>query len=206
MTRKAISIYMSATCAMLIVAPGRFVCGILLASEVILLMLFGTLFRTLLKKIGLQKSSQTCVMLLTIFIVIFYKQLLILFMPEIAMQMGFIIYFPAITTFATVFLMENQQNNLKTELKQNMIPAFLFSIYSLLTSLFRDILGFGTITLPAVGKQLEIAIFNEDKVSALNFIATIPGSFVLSALLLAGYLAIERKLNILQKVKQEEDK
>lgn len=204
MTKKAISIYMTATCAMMIVAPGRFVCGILLALEVILIMLFGTLFRAFLRKIKLQKLSQTCVMILTISVVIFYKQLIILFMPEIAIQMGFIIYLPAISTFATVFLMENQQESLKTELKQNMIPAFLFSLYSLLTSLFRDILGFGTITLPSMGKQLEIILFNEDKISPLNFIATIPGAFVLSALLLAAYLAIERKFNILKNAQMEE--
>ncbi len=204
MTKKAISIYMTATCAMMIVAPGRFVCGILLALEVILIMLFGTLFRAFLRKIKLQKLSQTCVMILTISVVIFYKQLIILFMPEIAIQMGFIIYLPAISTFATVFLMEKQQESLKTELKQNMIPAFLFSLYSLLTSLFRDILGFGTITLPSMGKQLEIILFNEDKISPLNFIATIPGAFVLSALLLAAYLAIERKFNILKNAQMEE--
>ena len=57
MTRKAISIYMAAICAIVIVAPGRFVCGIVIAVELICLMLFGLLLKSLLKKMNLEKRN-----------------------------------------------------------------------------------------------------------------------------------------------------
>ncbi len=199
MTRKAISIYMAATCAIVIVAPGRFVCGILIAAELLILMLFGLLFKSFIKKIKIEKMEQPVMLCFVIFATIFCKRLIALFMPEVALQLGFVLFLPSISTFTTVFLLEETDMSLKESLKKDMPAAVLFAAYILLVSLIRDIIGFGTITLPSSGHQLEFVLFSENRISSATFIATIPGSLILNALLLSAYLFVEKKMNIIKK-------
>lgn len=206
MTRKAISIYMAATCAIVIVAPGRFVCGILIAAELLILMLFGLLFKSFIKKIKIEKMEQPVMLCFVIFATIFCKRLIALFMPEVALQLGFVLFLPSISTFTTVFLLEETDMSLKESLKKDMPAAVLFAAYILLVSLIRDIIGFGTITLPASGHQLEFVLFSENRISSATFIATIPGSLILNALLLSAYLFVEKKMNIIKKAELSQTK
>lgn len=199
MTRKAISIYMAATCAIVIVAPGRFVCGIVIAIELICLMLFGLLLKSLLKKMNLEKIEQVLILSFVIFFTVFFKQILAQIMPVIALQLSFVIFLPSISTFTTVFLLEDSNMTLKESLSKNMPVALGFASYILFVSLLRDIIGFGTITLPAAGGHFEAVIFSENRISFATFFATIPGSLVLNALLLSLYLCIEKKLQIVKK-------
>lgn len=199
MTRKAISIYMAATCAIVIVAPGRFVCGIVIAIELICLMLFGLLLKSLLKKMNLEKIEQVLILSFVIFFTVFFKQILVQIMPVIALQLSFVIFLPSISTFTTVFLLEDNNMTLKESISKNMPVALVFASYILFVSLLRDIIGFGTITLPADGGHFEAVIFSESRISFATFFATIPGSLVLNALLLSLYLCIEKKLQIVKK-------
>ena len=199
MTRKAISIYMAATCAIVIVAPGRFVCGIVIAIELICLMLLGLLLKSLLKKMNLEKIEQVLILSFVIFFTVFFKQILVQIMPVIALQLSFVIFLPSISTFTTVFLLEDNNMTLKESLSKNMPVALGFASYILFVSLLRDIIGFCTITLPAAGGHFEAVIFSESRISFATFFATIPGSLVLNALLLSLYLCIEKKLQIVKK-------
>lgn len=199
MTRRAISIYMAATCAIVIVCPGRFVCGLVIALELCFLMLFGLLFRALLSKLKIENMMQSSMLVFIVFLTLLIKQILSLTMPELALQMSFIIFLPSISTFTTVFLLEDDIPAVKEIIKTDMVSAGLFACYVLLISLFRDICGFGTITLPNYGRQIEIVLFNSNNVSALTFFATIPGAITLTALFLSGFIFVENKFNIIKK-------
>lgn len=199
MTRKALSVYMAATCAMMVVAPGRLACGIILAIEICILLFSGTLFRALCRKFKIQSIQQPVVLSSIVFMTIIIRQLIMLFMPLMAMQLGFVIYLPAISTFTTVFLLDEKNYSLPEELKLNMIPALFFAGYCVIVSFIRDILGFGTITLPSAGNQFEYVVFSPDRVSGLTFFATIPGALIMSSLLLAAYLTAEKRFNIIKK-------
>lgn len=199
MTKKAISVYMAATCAISIITPGRFVCGIIFSVEICLLMLCGILFRALINLCKLQKVRQILILMFVVYLTMFYKNLLIIIMPELALQLGFSLFLPTISTFSTVFLMEDKTTSLKENLKNDLPGALLFSVYTLFISFVRDLLGFGTITLPAIGSFKEYIIFDTQSVSAASFVATIPGSLVLSALLLSLYLFVENKFHILKR-------
>lgn len=199
MTRKAISLYMAATCAIVVVSPGRFVCGIVIAIELLILMFFGLLFKSFIKKIKMEEMEQASIITFVIFLTIFCKLLLSLIMPDLALQLSFILYLPSISTFTTVFLLEENNMTLKESLLSDMPAAFRFIVYNLAISFIRDLLGYGTITLPAFGHHYEKVIFSEDKISAATFLATIPGSLILNALFLSGFLYVERKVNIIRK-------
>lgn len=199
MTRKAISIYMAATCAIVVVAPGRLVCGLIIAFELMMLMLFGLLFKALVKKMNLENLEQPAILSFVVFFTILTKFLITLLMPEVALQLGFVIFLPSISTFTTIFLLEEKEMTLKESLSNDLPAALRFSLYIILVSLIRDVVGFGTITLPDIGKQMEIILFSSEKVSTFTFLATIPGSLILNALLLASYLYVEKKVIIMRK-------
>ncbi len=198
MTRKAISIYMAATCAIVIIAPGRFACGLIIGVELILLMLTGLLFKALVKKINIPNLEQPLMLSFAIFFTILFKQALILISPILALQLSFVLFLPAISTFTTVFLLEEKNITLKESLVQNMPVSFGFVIYILFVFLIRDTIGFGTISLPSYGGLFEIELFSPEKVSFRSFFATIPGSLVLNALFLSFYLWFEKKIHIIK--------
>lgn len=200
MTRKAVSLYMAATCAMVIVTPGRFAYGLIVAVELCFLMATGTLFRSLLKIMKLKelKSISLCTFLVSM--TMLYREFITLFMPEASLQLSFVIYLTSISTFSSVFLFDEHNYSLKEEIKENMIPAFVFSGYIITISLLRDLLGYGTFTLPASGKMLELVIIKSDRVSFLSFFATVPGAIVISALVMALYLTFENRIKIVRKV------
>ena len=199
MTRRAISVYMAATCAMVIVAPGRFVCGIVFAVEICLLMLLGILFKALIKKISLRHLSQVLMLCFVVYFTLLYRQLLALFMPEVALQLEFLLFLPAISTFTTVFLLDRTEHTLKVALLNDAPSTLLFAGYILAFSLIRDVFGYGTLSLPYYGDHLEIVLFNPEGVSVLSFLATIPGAMILTSLLLSLYLYFEKKYHILIK-------
>lgn len=200
MTKKAISVYMAATCAIGIICPGRFVCGFIIAFEIIFLMVTGDLFRALLKTLKLEKMNQSLLLVFVVYLTIMMKEILKFIMPMMALQMGFLLFLPAISTFTTVFLLEENNNSLSENLRSDFPAAFLFAAYILLITIIRDIFGYGTFTLPKLGSPLEFVIFNPISVSSMTFLATIPGALVLTSLLLALFLFLENKIHILQKV------
>lgn len=199
MTRKAVSIYMAMTCATSIVIPGRFAIGIIFAFEALFINFLGTLFRCLL---NILKVKQVVSVLMCVFIVsmtIIFKQLLILFMPQTAMQLSFVLYLPAISSFSTAFLFDEERFSLVDDIKNTISPAVVFSIYMVIVTLFRDIFGYGTLTFPAPRKMIEISLFPENYVFAGSFIATIPGALIFSAVLLCLFLEVENKFQILSR-------
>lgn len=200
MNRKTISIYMTATCAMSIVVPGRFAIGIIIAIEVLLLSIFGILFRNLLCILKIKELKSVAICSLIVAFTILFKQILILISPETALQLSFIIYLPAISSFSSVFLFEEKRRSLKEEISLNVSTSLVFAIYILIFSLIRDIIGYGTITLISLNKIIEIVIFDSNYIAAGTFFATIPGALVLSALFLAAFLTIEKKALIIKKV------
>lgn len=199
MSKRTISIYMAATCAISVIIPGRFVCGIILAVEIGFLMLFGILFRSLVEVLKLNKMKNPLVMIFVVYLTIFYKRLIIFLMPELVLQLGFVMFLPAISTFTTVFLMEDKKQSLLNELKDNMPGAMFFALYVLFISFIRDFFGFGTLTLPGTNGFHEYIIFDSEAVSAASFLATIPGALILSAVLLSAYLYVEKKFHIILK-------
>lgn len=190
---------MTATCAMTIVIPGRFAVGIILAVEMFLLTLTGTLFSALLKKLRLDSMNTVAMCAFLVSFTIFFKQLLGLFMPETAVQLSFVIYLPSLSSLSTVFLIKTKQPPLKTSILGNLGPTVIFAVYIIIFTLIRDIIGYGAITLPAPGKAAEIVFFPETYTAFGTFFATIPGALVLSALFLSLFLAIEENFKILIK-------
>lgn len=199
MTKKDFSLYTTTVCATAITSPGRFVCGLILAFEICILMIMEILFSKLIKILKIEKLYKITMLSGAVFLVMLIRQLIVLISPEIALQMGFVMYFPAISVFANVLYNEPDESLLREIIKSNMRPALIFSAYTASFALMRDILGFGTISFFSVSGLSEKILFSTDKISILTFIATIPGAVIFTALIVYIFSNMENRFRILEK-------
>ncbi|MGP1458116.1 MAG: hypothetical protein ACTTKL_02250 [Treponema sp.] len=199
MTRKLFLLYMTAVFAMTVVAPGRLACGIALALEIFILMIMEVLFSRLIKTLKIERVYRISMLCMNVFFIMLTRQVLILVSPQIALQLGFVLYFPAASAFVTVPELRRNSEPLFSSLKKSAVPALFFSLYTVLFSLLRDIAGYGTISFFTASGLREKVIFPADKISFFSFAATIPGAIILNALIAYAFSLLENKLKILEK-------
>ncbi len=199
MNRKSYSMYIAAICPMVIATPGRFAAGIALSLELCLLMLAGTGFRQLVRRLGIGMLQEMTMLAFIVFFTLLWRQLLIFVSPELALQLGYVMYFPALSTFAVIFLFDAEQERFLPELRANMLPVLRFSAYTAAVCLIRDVCGYGTVTFIAAYGTAEKVLFRAP-VSVFIFIASVPGALILAALSLIGYLAALKKMRMFSRM------
>jgi len=203
-TKRNIYSFLTASLALLVPSPGRFAYGIILLFMLNLLMLAGTLFKHLVKVLDLDELLPVLLAVFLMTVSVIFKQLLITLSPLAALTLGFIIYMPAVSSFLIGNLYSQNSDNIKENLAVNLKESILFSIFALAVFLFRDIFGYGTISLPAASGLVEISLIKvrEGGFYPGIFWATIPGALVIIALSLAIYVHVISKFN---QVKEQEE-
>lgn len=200
-TEKQKNIYITivAFLAILIPTPGRFVYGFTVIFEMALLMVLGTLLDELIKKLKLTHSKTVLLMMIILFISVFYRQIIVILHPEVALVLGFVLYLPPISLFLMGFLYRNNDLPLKNRLLKNSILILTVIIFGLIFFLIRDILGYGTFTFFGNSHQIyEKVILTSDKLGIFSFLASIPGSLMLLGLFLYLHIFVSQKINIIK--------
>ena len=98
MIRNKTFLYSVTFLAMTIPAQGRFVYGIILVLELLLLELAGTLLKALTTKLKFTEIASYFVMMMLIALTILFRQILAIMYSEIVLTIGLIIYFPTVST------------------------------------------------------------------------------------------------------------
>lgn len=200
-TEKQKNIYITivAFLAILIPTPGRFVYGFTVIFEMALLMVLGTLLDELIKKLKLTHLKTVLLMMIILFISVFYRQIIVILHPEVALVLGFVLYLPPISLFLMGFLYRNNDLPLKNRLLKNSILILTVIIFGLIFFLIRDILGYGTFTFFGNSHQIyEKVILTSDKLGIFSFLASIPGSLMLLGLFLYLHIFVSQKINIIK--------
>lgn len=205
---KKIYFYIAANLALLIPVPGRFAYALVLLVLFNIQMLAVTLLFHAIHRTGIGNLQNSILSLTIIALGVFYKQILTIFCPIIAFSLGFCIFLPALASVIIEFFFLNYEHGLKNHLISNMKNALFMTIFALLFFLIRDIFGYGTFTLPAWKQLLVFHLpYNPEATSASVFLATVPGSLCLVAILLLIYIFFSNKFRILSNVlKGEEEK
>ena len=197
-------IYITAYLALLIPTPGRFVYGVTLMLELILLILIGALSVSLVYKLKLQKISSLIIMSILISFTILYRSIFAILYSEIALVLGYIFYLPTISIFLLDNIFKNKDEILQVRLKKVIINVSVFSVIGLLFFLFRDIAGYGTFTFYGSRHKIyEKIILDTNKTGIFSFFASIPGALILAGLILFIYILFSRKFNILKNAEQQ---
>ncbi len=195
MNRNKPFVYSMAFLSLTVPAPGRFVFGLVLVLELIIIEVFGVLANSLTTKLKFGEIRSYFVMMIMISITILYRQILAIIYPEIVLSLGFILYFPIASAYFLYNLFCNLENPLLIRLKENLIKTLRFSLALLIFFLFRDIAGFGTITF--FGKNhriLEKVLFDPEKIGLFTFFASIPGALILMGTLIYIFIMFKNRV------------
>ena len=198
MKQKKSFMYIASFLALTIAPTGRFVFGLTLIIELVLLEILGILINSLVTKLKFEQIRTYFVMFFMIAITVLYRQILVLTYTEIALILGFYLYFPPVSVFLTHTLFTENEETLEVRLKNNLLQTLVFSVIILLFYLFRDIAGYGTFTFFGKNHRIfEKVLFNPNKVGIFTFFATIPGALVLTGLIMYLFLFIKNKFRII---------
>jgi len=200
MTKQGTYTFIAASLAFLVPFPGRFVYGIILVIELIFLMFISTCVTMTAEKIRLGEIKNILSLTAIICFAILYKQILVLTQTEIALNLGFLLFVPAASSFIIGYTINKPESTLVDRLKVNMIHTANFCLFALVYFLLRDILGYGTFTFFGKNHQIfEKVIFDSGDLYVFSFFATIPGALVMCALLLFLDVIVTQKIEIVRK-------
>ena len=198
MKQKKSFMYIASFLTLTIPTTGRFVYGFTLILELLLLEVLGILLNSLVSKLKLNEIRTFFVMFFMISITILFRQILVLTYTEIALTLGFLLYFPTVSVFLTHTIFTDFEELLPVRLKKNLLSTLFFSVLIFVFFLFRDIAGYGTITFFGKNHQIyEKILLNPDKVGIFTFFASIPGALVLTGILIYFFLFIHNKMRII---------
>lgn len=195
LTKKSIYVFITASLSMLVPSPGRFAFGIVLVLLLNILMLSGTVVRYCVWRLKIGRLSDMFLIGFLIFVTMMYHRLLVFISPAMALQMGFVIYLPTVSSYFIGYIFGTKMQNLVYDIKYNISHALFFSIFALLFFLMRDILGFGTFTYISLSGFHEIVLFHNN-ISAFSFLASIPGALICIAANLVLYIFVMDKIHI----------
>ena len=198
MKQKKSFMYIASFLALTIPTTGRFVFGFALVLELFILEIAGVLLNSLVTKLKLNEIRTYFVMFFMIALTILYRQILVITYTEVALILGFLIYFPPVTIFLTYTLFTDYEEALPVRLKNNLITTLIFSLFILVFFLFRDIAGYGTFTFFGSNHRIyEKILLNPEKVGIFTFFASIPGALVLTSLTIYLFLFLRKKYKII---------
>lgn len=199
MTRKSTYFYFAAALAILIPVPGRFAFGVIMLLLFNFLILCGVLFHHALLYLNLKEMRNILLAIEQVALVIFFKQLLILYCPVIALNLGFLMYLSAFSSGIILYVYRETPPRLALDLQCNLGKSAIFSAFAAAFFLIRDIVGYGTITFPLWRKIGCLALPTTEGLAATgSLVATIPGAFMLLGLVFLAFLLTHRKFTAIR--------
>lgn len=204
MTRKSTYFYFAAALALLVPVPGRFAFGIVMLLLFNFLILCGVLFHHAILYLHLKELRNILLAIEQVALVIFFKQLLILYCPVIALNLGFLMYLSAFSSGIILYVYRETPPRLALDLQCNLGKSAIFSAFAAAFFLIRDIVGYGTITFPLWRKIGCLTLPTTEGLAATgSLVATIPGAFMLLGLVSLAFLLIHRKFTAIREWERE---
>lgn len=200
MKNKSTYIFISAYLALLIPTPGRFVYGLTLMLELLLLTCVGLLINALINKLKLEKIRTVIFMTTMVSFTVLYRQLFIIWQTELALTLGYLFYLPAVSLFTIGLLYKENDKSMAQRAKYCFTNVSIFCLIGLLLFLFRDIAGYGTFTFFGANHMIyEKVLFGGNDTGIFTFFASIPGALVLAGVFLFVWTIIKNKFLIVGK-------
>lgn len=199
MNKKLYFIFIAASFALLVSAPGRLAYGLVLIIEMNILAISASVFSNFMESFDLGNLHDVLTLSFVVFVTILYRQFLILFSPVTALTLGFVMYLPPISIYLFGNLFDEQVSPPIKVLKQTLV----FSVFAFLFFLARDIIGYGTISVPVHNGIAEARLFDSYSSAFCSFFASVPGALLLTVFCMAGLLTVQYKMNIIEKARSD---
>lgn len=161
----------------LIPCASRFAYGIVLSFALLWLFLSGLLFRKFIKKIIPSDPSPYIELVCLVSSATLFFLIVQGIVPVLSVSLGFYFY---ITAFSYFLLKGLDYFTLQPK---SLFPIFPFLVFLLLFSLIREILGFGTISLPVPTGIVELTVLPYFQLYGMGFWGTAGGALILLGML-----------------------
>lgn len=191
--------YIAAFLSVVIPVPARFGWGIIMLFTMNVVMILGTTAKFLIRKLDIRELEPVCLLVFLFSVTIFCKQILIMYSPIAALTLSFSLYLIPISTFILGYILTDKEMDPRVLYAKNMSASGIFTGYALFFYLIRELLAFGSISFPVRKGVHVIRIFSENMPEYTFFFATIPGAFVILAILVAIFAFIERHVDIIRR-------
>ena len=191
--------YLTAYLALLIPAPGRFVYGFTLMTDVFLLSIIGGLSVLLIEKIKFDQLKSTLFILILVAFSILFRQILIIINSQVALTLGFVVFFPPVSLFILNILFTLKTEKFLVQFRHRIVKMLIFTLGGMMIFLIRDILGYGTFTF--FGKNhfiYEKVLFDSNKIGVFSLLASIPGVLVILGIIYFLFIQFSKKFEILK--------
>lgn len=198
-------IFTAISFALLIAAPGRFAFGIIICVELFFMLFVSFIFSFFTKKLHVEDLNSIFTVLGLVFSTVLYKQIVMCLFPLVALQMSFVFYLPAVSSYVIGVVYNNIEQSTKVSLLENTKIVATFSIFALFFYAIRDIFGYGTFTLPAASGLIEKVIFKTDSFSWATILASIPGALVLVSISILVFIFVQNKFKIIKRAGDSND-
>lgn len=200
MKNKSTYVYIAAYLALLIPTPGRFVYGVTLMLELILLTCVGLLINSLINKLKLESIRTVIFMTTLVGFTVLYRQIFIIVQTELALTLGYLFYLPAVSLFTIGLLFTENEKSITERAKNCFTNVSVFCVLGLLIFLFRDIAGYGTFTFFGKNHMIyEKVVLGDNDAGIFTFFASIPGALVLAGVVLFVHTMLKKKFLIVAK-------
>ncbi len=179
---KNIFMFLSVALVLLIPVPGRFAYGLVMLLEFVLLMVTGILFRYVILKIKMDEYHSFLIPIGMVAVAIIYKQIWTMISPVMAFTIGYVFYMPAVSAFLLEHLVEDASDSLVADIKKKLLVTLSVSLPVVIVFVLRDLIGFGTFTLPAADGLFTLHVIPRigegPKYFPTVFLASIPGALL----------------------------
>lgn len=194
-------IYTAAALSLILPFPPRFAYGIIGVLLLNFLLYFGFLIKFIAEKLKLTAVLSPVLIVSLVFLTIIFKQLLILYSPLCALTLGFALFMVCFSSYLFGNILDAAGLPPREHIVHTVVRTGLFSLALLLFFLFRDILAYGTITLPVSAGLKQIVLFTRSVHArrSLTVFATIPGTLFLLGFVFAFFSYANRKFMILRR-------
>ncbi|MBR0154971.1 MAG: hypothetical protein IJM22_02745, partial [Treponema sp.] len=127
-------------------------------------------------------------------------QIIMAMYPLIALQMSFVFYLPAVSSYMIGIIYKNIDVSTKVSVIDNLKVTGYFSVLALIFYAVRDIFGYGTFTLPSSNGLYEKVFFDKDTIRWETFFASIPGALVLVCIAILVFIYVQNKFKIIKRI------
>ena len=195
MKQNIFDIYITAAFSLIIPITGRLAFGLVTIVELNILVFLTFGFSYLLNFLDIDDLRTISPMIFMVFLAVFLQCLLKIFFPILAFSMNFSQYLICFSALAIGTLFPREEKlSFKSQFQSLLSLMLPMSVILLFFFVLRDVLGYGTLTLPASRGIAEIKCF--DGFDGIPFFASIPFTFICVGLMAALFDFIRTKVII----------
>ena len=190
-------VYMVAALSIILPLPPCFAYGILAIIQIFLLVIAGLFTKLLLERLDMKKQIPAIILFVLTIFTILYKQLLILYSPVMALTIGYSLYLICFSSYVLGNILDSVGFSPWMHFLKALGRISLFSAFTLVFFVVRDILAFGSISYPSKEGVKYIRLFKTGYDG--HFFVSIPGTLIMLGLIFALFAFVNRKIMIIQR-------